>query len=152
MFLFVLGAGLLSFSNTSFATETLLDNNLDLKTDRLNQKQEDNKNAQSFVATDRLFEEEMIGKVAHAKQVATKQREEEESKLFLNRLPRTKETDHTQLFAGNENNQAAIRKEETVTTVSSPMALFPLILGLVLVTVVTLVLYHSRKRGQQDGR
>lgn len=152
MFLFVLGAGLLSFSNTSFATETLLDNNLDLKTDRLNQKQEDNKNAQSFVATDRLFEEEMIEKVAHAKQVATKQREEEEAKLFLTRLPRTKETDQTQLFAGNENSQAAIRKEETVTTVSSPMALFPLILGLVLVTVVTLVLYHSRKRGQQDGR
>lgn len=152
LFLFILGIGLLSFTETSYAKETLLDNNLDLKTDRLNQDQIDNGKTQSFIAEDRLFETEMIEKVNHAKKVETKQRQEEATQFFLNKAPKVKANDNTQLFAGNEINHAAVKKEETVNTVSSPPALFPLILGLLLVTVVTLVLYHNRKRGQQNGR
>lgn len=152
MFLFIVGLGLLSFTETSYATETLLDNNLDLKTDRLNKDQVETGKAQSFVAEDRLFDSEMIEKVQHAKQVEDTQRQEDGAKLFLSKLPKTKENDTTQLFADSETNQAALKNEETVTAVSSPAALLPLILGVALVTIVTLVLYHSRKRGQQDGR
>lgn len=152
MFLFIVGLGLLSFTETSYATETLLDNNLDLKTDRLNKDQVETGKAQSFVAEDRLFDSEMIEKVKHAKQVEDTQRQEDGAKLFLSKLPKTKENDTTQLFADSETNQAALKNEETVTAVSSPAALLPLILGVALVTIVTLVLYHSRKRGQQDGR
>ncbi|WP_086314722.1 type VII secretion protein EssA [Enterococcus sp. 7F3_DIV0205] len=152
LFLVALGIGILSFTETTYAKETLLDNNLDLKTDRLNQDQIDNGKAQSFIAEDRLFETEMIEKVTHAKKVETKQRQEEEAQFFLTKIPKVKANDHTQLFTANETNHAAVKKEETVNAVSSPPALFPLILGLLLVTVVTLVLYHNRKRGQQNGR
>lgn len=152
LFLVALGIGILSFTETTYAKETLLDNNLDLKTDRLNQDQIDNGKAQSFIAEDRLFETEMIEKVTHAKKVETKQRQEEEAQFFLTKIPKVKANNHTQLFTANETNHAAAKKEETVNAVSSPPALFPLILGLLLVTVVTLVLYHNRKRGQQNGR
>lgn len=152
MFFFVVVTGLLSFVEPSYAKETLLDNNLDLKTDRLNQDQVDNGKAQSFIAEDRLFETEMMEKVENAKKRETKQRKEEEAQFFLAKIPKVKANDNEELFIGNETNHAAVKKEETVKTVSSPPALFPLILGLLLVTVVTLVLYHNRKRGQQNGR
>ncbi|EOH95942.1 type VII secretion protein EssA [Enterococcus moraviensis ATCC BAA-383] len=152
MFFFVVVTGLLSFVEPSYAKETLLDNNLDLKTDRLNQDQVDNGKAQSFIAEDRLFETEMMEKVENAKKRETKQRQEEEAQFFLAKIPKVKANDNEELFIGNETNHAAVKKEETVKTVSSPPALFPLILGLLLVTVVTLVLYHNRKRGQQNGR
>ncbi|MBO0470426.1 type VII secretion protein EssA [Enterococcus sp. DIV0242_7C1] len=150
--LLLLVIGLFSFTSTSYAKETLLDNNLDLKTDRLNQDQIDNGKAQSFIAEDRLFDSEMIDKVANAKKVEEKQRQEDEAQFFLTKVPKTKEYDHTQLFAGNDVDYAAAKKEETVEAVSSGAKLLPLVLGLLLVTVVTLVLYHSRKRGQQNGR
>lgn len=53
---------LCNFATLSLAEEPLLDNNLDLKTDRLNQTQEENTNAQSFVEADQLFQPEMIKK------------------------------------------------------------------------------------------
>lgn len=152
MFLFVVGIGFLSFTETSYAKETLLDNNLDLKTDRLNQEQVDNGKTQSFIAEDRLFETDMIEKVTTAKKVEAKQRQDEEAQFFLTKVPKVEANDNTKLFAGNDANHTAVKKEETVKAVSSPPALFPLILGLLLITVVTLVLYHNRKRGQKNGR
>ncbi|MBM7690364.1 hypothetical protein BCR24_14900 [Enterococcus ureilyticus] len=151
MSLFLLGISLISFSVTANAEETLLDNNLELQTDRLNKEQVDDGKTKSFVAEDRLFEAEMIQKTSDAKALEEKQKQEDMSKLFLTKATKVKELDATQLFAGTEQNQAAVKKEETVSTVSSPPALFPLILGLALVTVVTLLLYHNRKRGQTHG-
>lgn len=152
MFLCLLGISIFSFSDTTHAEETLLDNNLDLQTDRLNKEQVDDGKTKSFIAEDRLFEAEMIQKTADAKALEEKQKQEDMSKLFLTKGTKVKELDATQLFLANENSKAAIKKEETVTTVSSPPALFPLVLGLALVTVVTLLLYHNRKRGQNNGR
>lgn len=151
MFLCLLAVSILSFSTLANAEETLLDNHLELKTDRLNKEQIDDGKNGSFAVEDRLFETEMIQKTADAKILEEKQKQEDISKLFLTKAAKVKELDATQLFAGTENNKAAIKKEETVQTVSSPPALFPLILGLALVTIVTLLLYHNRKRGQNHG-
>ncbi|MEI5990490.1 hypothetical protein A5881_001983 [Enterococcus termitis] len=152
MFLLLLGISLFSFSDTAKADETLLDNNLELKTDRLNKEQVDDGKTKSFVAEDRLFEDEMMQKTANAKALEEQQKQEDMSQLFLTKAAKVKELDATQLFVANENNHAAGKREETGTTVSSPPALFPLILGLALVTIVTLFLYHNRKRGQNHGR
>ncbi|MGX7263806.1 type VII secretion EssA family protein [Enterococcus crotali] len=152
MFLLLLGISLFSFSDTAKADETLLDNNLELKTDRLNKEQVDDGKTKSFVAEDRLFEDEMMQKTANAKALEEQQKQEDMSQLFLTKAAKVKELDATQLFVVNENNHAAGKREETGTTVSSPPALFPLILGLALVTIVTLFLYHNRKRGQNHGR
>lgn len=72
--------------------------------------------------------------------------------MFLQKLPKTKENDPSQLFIGNETTQVATKTAEADTTASAPLALFPLILGLVLITVVTLVLHYTRKRGKEHGR
>jgi type VII secretion protein EssA len=152
-FLFLLGIGLFSFTSTSYAKETLLDNHLDLKTDRLNQDQITTDKTQSFNAEDRLFDSEMIEKVTHAKKMEAQQRQKEQEQFFLKEVPKTKEYDHTQLFAGNDDTTHVVaQQEETAVAVSSKAKLYPLILGLLLVTIVTLVLYYSRKRGQQNGR
>ncbi|WP_207694348.1 hypothetical protein DOK67_0000934 [Enterococcus sp. DIV0212c] len=152
LFLSLLGISIFSFSDATNAEETLLDNNLELQTDRLNKEQVDDGKTKSFVAEDRLFETEMIQKTADAKALEEKQKQEDMSKLFLTKGAKVKELDPTQLFTASENNKAAVKREETESTVSSPPALFPLILGLALVTVVTLLLYHNRKRGQNHGR
>lgn len=150
IFLCLLGISIFSFSDTAKAEETLLDNNLELQTDRLNKEQVDDGKTKSFVAEDRLFEDEMIKKTTDAKALEEKQKQEDMSKLFLTKGTKVKELDPTQLFAASEAKQAAVKKEETVPTVSSP-ALLPLVFGLALVTVVTLLLYHNRKRGQNHG-
>lgn len=152
IFLCLVGIIGFSFSDTAHAEETLLDNNLELQTDRLNKEQVDDGKTKSFVAEDRLFEAEMIQKTADAKALEEKQKQEDMSNLFLTKAAKVKELDPTQLFVANGTKQAAVKREETDTTISSPPALFPLILGLALVTVVTLLLYHNRKRGQNHGR
>jgi type VII secretion protein EssA len=151
-FLFLLGIGLFSFTSISYAKETLLDNHLDLKTDRLNQEQVTTDKAQSFNAEDRLFDSEMIEKVTHAKKIEAQQRQKEQEQFFLKEVPKTKEYDHTQLFAGDDDDTHVVAKQEETVAVSSKAKLYPLFLGLLLVTIVTLVLYYSRKRGQQNGR
>ncbi|MTD40441.1 hypothetical protein GIX45_17815 [Erwinia sp. CPCC 100877] len=151
-FLFLLGIGLFSFTGTGYAKETLLDNHLDLKTDRLNQDQTTTDKAQSFNVEDRLFDSEMSEKVTNAKKFEAQQRQKDQEQFFLKEIPKTKEYDYTQLFASNDATHIVAKQEETVTAVSSNAKLYPLILGLLLVTVVTLVLYYSRKRGQQNGR
>lgn len=152
MFLFSLGISVFSVSDTANAKETLLDNHLELKTERLNKEQVNDGKNKSFVAEDRLFEAEMSQKITNAKALETKHKQEDMSNLFLTKTVKIKELDTSPLFAGNEQNQAVIQREEIVSTVSSPPVLLPLIFGLAFVTIVTLLLYYNRKRGQNHGR
>ncbi|MBP1045001.1 hypothetical protein I6N96_01825 [Enterococcus sp. BWM-S5] len=133
------------FSATASAKENLLDNELDLKTDRLNKEQGADNKTQSFIAEDRLFDTEMMEKVEHAKEVKEKKSEQEKSEYFLVEVPAVKEIDTDDLFVVGETVKVA-QQEETASAVSSPPSLWPLILGTALLTVVALFLFHSRRK------
>ena len=133
------------FSDTVSAKENLIDNELDLKTDRLNKEQGAGNKTQSFIAEDRLFDTEMMEKVEQANEVKEKKREQEKSEYFLVEVPAVKEIDTDELFTDGETVKVA-QQEETASAVSSPPSLWPLIVGTALLTVVALFLFHSRRK------
>ncbi|WP_321388958.1 hypothetical protein [uncultured Enterococcus sp.] len=138
-------ASFMLVSETASAKENLIDNDLDLKTDRLNKDQGAGNKTQSFIAEDRLFDVEMMEKVEHAKEVKEKKSEQEKSEYFLVEVPAVKEIDTEDLFIGGETVKVA-QQEETASAVSSPPSLWPLIVGTALLTVVALFLFHSRRK------
>ncbi|MHC5215123.1 hypothetical protein ACYSNR_00540 [Enterococcus sp. LJL128] len=143
--------GLGTFSQTAAAKETLLDNELDLKTDRLNKEQGADNKTQSFIAEDRLFDAEMIERVKHAEEVQAQAKEQEKAEYFLVEAPAVKEFDTEELFADGETVKLA--KQETAgTPAAAPPSLLPLLIGTAILTGAALFLYHSRKRGKADGR
>lgn len=156
LFIFLVAITLTGFSSSVYGNETLLDNNLELKTERLNKMQTDDGKSQNFVVDDRLFNTEQQAKLAKAEENKAQQQKVQTQELFTKKVPLLKnDLNKKQLFSAQENNkELATQREETATAVSSPPSFFPLILGALLVTGVTLILYtyNSRKRGQQDGR
>lgn len=146
------GLCLLSFSAPVFAEETLLDNHLELKTERLNKAQVEEGKEKSFTAEDKLFDEEMIQKVKHAQEQQEQQKKADLDSLFLTKAAKVKELDTGHLFAESEEKQALLKKEDTISTATTPPTLFPLILGLALATVAVLVLYHGRKWRKTHGK
>lgn len=133
------------FSDTVSAKENLIDNELDLKTDRLNKEQGAGSKTQSFIAEDRLFDTEMMEKVEQANEVKEKKREQEKSEYFLVEVPAVKEIDTDELFTDGETVKVA-QQEETASAVSSPPSLWPLIAATALLTIVALFLFHSRRK------
>lgn len=156
LFIFLIAIGLTSFSSSVYGNETLLDNNLDLKTDRLNKVQTDDGKSKNFIVDDRLFNTEQQEKLAKAQEIEEKQRQEKTQELFIQKVPlMSNKLETKQLFSAQENNnELATQREETAEVVSSPPSFLPLILGALLLTGVTLFLYmnNNRKRGQQHVR
>lgn len=152
---FLVAIALTGFSSLAYGNETLLDNNLELKTERLNKTQSDDGKSKNFTVDDRLFNTEQQEKLAKAEEIKAQQQEQQQQELFTKKVPLLKnELETKQLFtAQGNNNELATQREETADAVSSPPSFLPLILGALFVTGVTLVLYtyNSRKRGQQHG-
>lgn len=140
------GSSLLLFSGNASAKETLLDNNFDLKTGRLNKEQGANNKVQSFITEDCLFDSEMMAKAEHAKRIKEKKNEQEQSKYFLMEVTAVKEIDTGSLFAEGKTVKVA-QSDETAAAVSSPsFSFWPLIVGAALLTGVALSLFHPRRK------
>ncbi len=149
-----LGASLLLVPLHSSAEETLMDNQLDLKTDRLNKEQTGDGQSQKITIDDRLFNTEQQTKLKDAEKVQKQQQNQKNNQLFLNEAPKTKEFDTKVLFTATEKTgDAATQKEEATSsdTSKSNHSLLPLILVAVGFTIVMVVFYQTRKRGQKNG-
>lgn len=145
--------GLTCFSLVSHAEESLLDNNLDLKTDRLNNKQKGSGAAESFSLDEHLFNEEETAKLAEAEKLQEAKQEKEQAELFTKEVPKLQDNlDTDLLFVTNENSEVSMKREETVKPVSSPPSFLPLIIVLLIGTIGVLFWnYYLRKRGIEHG-
>lgn len=154
-FILLVAIALTGFSSPAYGNETLLDNNLELKTERLNKTQTDDGKPKNFTVDDQLFNTQQQEKLAQAEKIKAQQQAQQTQELFTKKVPLLKnELETEQLFTAQGNNDdLATQREETAEAVSSPPSFLPLILGALLVTGVTLILYtyNSRKRGQQHG-
>jgi type VII secretion protein EssA len=150
-----LGALFLSAPIQAAAEETLLDNELDLKTDRLNQEQTGENKAQSVTIDENLFNTEQMEKLKKGEAKQEKQRKKEIDQLFLGETLTAEEFDLENLFLTTTENQEAVGQNETAAdsadTYKVP-SLLPLLLIAAAITLFVVFFYYGKKRGQENGR
>lgn len=144
-------ASLLLAPLAAVANEPLLDNHLDLKTDRLNKEQSGAKSGQQTTVDERLFNSEEIEKLKKAQARQENLQKQESEQLFINKSLTAKEVDTETLFMPDAKAVETVAAQNDVATtvneIQNTSVLMPLLVMAAALTLFSIVFYHWKKRG-----